>query len=471
MFKKEPPVNSLEANSQTGLSSKKNNLWLMLGGVLVVIMVLVSGFFIIYKQKNSNQNVAPTAPESRPQAAIPESNICNLEVVVIPPSPTPTGEINDVICAGAKITPKPAIDGQLVTYTGGTKQLKLEGGAIRTHMRYLKDGKEKQFPDTEGKDRTTTASAELADKIHFANIISKEIDGIQRDCVFDTTPIWDERIKRPIKTGVWTWIDPETGKEKQAKIVENWRCVNSCYALTDVILPGATPTATPSATPTASPSATPTATPTGTLTPTPTTIYSCNSDCTLDSQCQTANADYICSVEEGNKCRLASNPTSETCQPKEQTYSCNSSCETDAQCQTANVNYICSSEYGNVCRLASNPSANNCQPPVYATPTPVPGCNDICSTNADCTVANPNYFCFQTPDGTNRCRLDAYPNSDTCTAPQESVVVPPTQVAQQPTPQPTLPPQLPETGASDWFTWMKVGLATVGVGAALLLLL
>src|SRR3546814_10260851 len=33
------------------------------------------------------------------------------------------------------------------------------------------------------------------------------------------------------------------------------------------------------------------------------------------AQCQTVNSNYICSENEGNRCRLNDNPTSESCQP------------------------------------------------------------------------------------------------------------------------------------------------------------
>ena len=237
------------------------------------------------------------------------------------------------------------------------------------------------------------------------------------------------------------------------------------------------PTYTPTPIPTATPTQVP-GVPTNTLTPTPTTTYSCNADCTADSQCQAANANYVCASDYGNKCRLDTNRASTGCQPAANTYACNSSCTTTAQCQTVDSHYVCATDYGSKCRLSSNLTATNCQPAIYVTPTPALGCNDVCSSNADC--ANPDYICYQTPDGSNHCRLDNYPNSDNCTQPKQSVITPtPAQttqaIAQANTVtaqgQPTLPASLPVTGPADWANWLKAGLATMGIGAALLLLL
>lgn len=216
----------------------------------------------------------------------------------------------------------------------------------------------------------------------------------------------------------------------------------------------------PSPSPTPVPTATPN--PTTTPSPTPTTTYACGSPCTLDSQCQTANSAYICASEHGNTCRLDSNRASTSCQPQAGQYTCNSPCTTDAQCQTANSAYVCS---GNYCRLNSNRTATNCQPTVIVSPPPVVGCNQPCSTNADCS--NSAHICYTTADGSNRCRLDNYPNSDTCTTPNVIYTTP----TQTTVAQPQLPAELPKTGMEDWGKWLGAGLATLGIGALLLLLI
>ena len=190
----------------------------------------------------------------------------------------------------------------------------------------------------------------------------------------------------------------------------------------------------------------------------PEPTYECNSPCSDDSQCQTANAEYTCSVEDGNVCRLDSNRADDMCQPKPLTYSCNSSCETDTECQTANENYICQPDE-KLCRLVSNPDESNCTNPVAPSPSPAIGCNEECSTNADCS--NSNHICYTTPEGTNLCRLESYLNSSSCTEPVVQTIVV----------QPELPPELPQTGPTNWLNWIKTGFVTLGVGAILLLLL
>jgi len=245
--------------------------------------------------------------------------------------------------------------------------------------------------------------------------------------------------------------------------------------------------------------------PTATLTPTPTVTFACNSTCTTDADCQTVNAEYICSAEAGNKCRLDSNRDSTTCSARDNTYVCNSACQTTDQCKNGNSSYICSTTNGNVCRLASNEGASNCLPVNYEPADTLAGCNESCQSNSNCAYSN--YICYSTSSG-DVCRLDQYPNSSTCRPPAVvNAYVPPAQQvyipAQQivyvqqnpavysptlpefiPTPapradytpyvasdQPALPTELPQTGPADWSNWLKAGLVTLGLGAALLLLL
>jgi fimbrial isopeptide formation D2 family protein len=196
--------------------------------------------------------------------------------------------------------------------------------------------------------------------------------------------------------------------------------------------------------------------------------YQCNSTCTTDSQCVTANSGYVCSTDAGNKCRVASNQGSETCQGTTPEYSCNSSCENDTQCKTRDSNYVCApTSEGNRCRHKDYSTRASCDaPPSTATPTPTPaiGCNDRCTSNADCS--NPSHICYTTGDGSQLCRLDTNPASNTCSNPA-TPGTPTTPVATQP----NLPEELPQTGPEDWVNWLKAGLITLGVGAALLLLL
>ena len=64
----------------------------------------------------------------------------------------------------------------------------------------------------------------------------------------------------------------------------------------------------------------------------------------------------------------------------EPSYSCNSSCSTDAQCQTDHSSLRCvTTQNGQKCRLGTNPSATNCQPAVG------PACRSITMSTANGT--------------------------------------------------------------------------------------
>ncbi|MCA9369600.1 hypothetical protein KC686_00400 [Candidatus Woesebacteria bacterium] len=163
-----------------------------------------------------------------------------------------------------------------------------------------------------------------------------------------------------------------------------------------------------------SPSVSPSVSPSISPSPSPTPTYTCNSTCTGDSQCHSANASYVCYKEGSNTtgvCRMGNNPSNTSCQAAQGTYACNSTCSADAQCQTIGSGYIC---HEGACRMSAYPTQTNCQAPVVA----------------------------QQP------------------------------VYQTPTPaQPVLPEELPQTGAFDFSLVAKIGVATLALGAALLLLL
>jgi len=88
------------------------------------------------------------------------------------------------------------------------------------------------------------------------------------------------------------------------------------------------------------------------------------------------------------------------------------------------------------------------------------GCNQVCATNADCT--NSDHICFTDSSGVNRCRLESNPTNSSCQAAVTQTV---TQAPVE------LPQELPQSGPAEWLTWMKAGLAILGIGAALLLML
>lgn len=139
-------------------------------------------------------------------------------------------------------------------------------------------------------------------------------------------------------------------------------------------------------------------------------------------------------------------------------YTCNSNCDSDDQCTRIGSGYKCAStNEGKRCRLTANEGSTSCTQTSTPPPSGVPsiGCNDACSTNADCT--NPSHICYETTAG-GRCRLDSNVTSESCNNPVAAT-------------QPTLPEELPQTGPVEWVNWLKAGLVTLGIGAILLLLL
>ena len=218
--------------------------------------------------------------------------------------------------------------------------------------------------------------------------------------------------------------------------------------------PSVSPSPSPSVSPSPSPSVSPSPSPSVSPSPSPSPpTYACDSSCETNAQCESANADYICSTDYGDKCRLDSNPASAECQVKENEYACDSGCETNEQCESASSNYIC---YQNNCRLDSNPSASNCQPVEYK--PPVIGCNDSCVNNGDCS--NSEQICYN-----NACRLATNPSSSTCSEAQTVTYQAPKGE------QPSLPAELPQSGSNAILDWLKAGLGVLGIGAVLLLLL
>ena len=108
--------------------------------------------------------------------------------------------------------------------------------------------------------------------------------------------------------------------------------------------------------------------------------------------------------------------------------------------------------------MGNNPSNTSCQAAqgTYA-------CNSTCSADAQCQTIGSGYICHE-----GACRMSAYPTQTNCQAP----VVAQQPVYQTPTPaQPVLPEELPQTGAFDFSLVAKIGVATLALGAALLLLL
>lgn len=116
--------------------------------------------------------------------------------------------------------------------------------------------------------------------------------------------------------------------------------------------------------------------------------YSCNSSCTNNSQCTGVNAGYTCDTT-SNKCRLATNPTSNTCQPPV-ALTCNSACTTNTECSSVNSGWSCDTT-SNKCRLTANPTSNTCQPAV------IPGepmCKDVAILDSQNNELDPSTDAF-----------------------------------------------------------------------------
>ncbi len=208
-----------------------------------------------------------------------------------------------------------------------------------------------------------------------------------------------------------------------------------------------------------------------------TTSNACGESCTADSQCPTNHtcSDNVCVLNqclddaascESDKCTPKTTPTPTpgitptpgvTPTPT-MTKVCNDTCSTNAECPS---NHTCSSGrcvYDSCLISGATCDSTNC---VLVNPTPTPaapiGCNDTCVNNADCN--NSSYICWN-----GRCRLDSNVNSATCTA---------ATIAGNPAPaqQPTLPEQLPQTGLNDGLKILGIGIGTVLLGIASMLII
>jgi hypothetical protein len=198
--------------------------------------------------------------------------------------------------------------------------------------------------------------------------------------------------------------------------------------------------------------------PTPEITPTPIVDAYCGEYCDSNTDC--VQDDQTCYNDE---CRLATNPTSATCEPEivepsptpETVAYCGDYCSSNSDCIQGDQ--IC---YFNECRLADYPDRNDCTAPeqvvtttTYVEPTPTVGCNENCLTNRDCS--NNDQICYE-----GSCRLGSYPASTSCTVPTTPI---------NPS-QPKMPEELPQSGSDDLINWIKAGIGILGAGALLLLL-
>ncbi|MCB9800968.1 MAG: hypothetical protein H6773_02195 [Pseudomonadales bacterium] len=461
------------SNMRPKKSTLKPKYILALLAVFLFVIVGAAGIFVAQRQQQVAGPVAPNAPESKPKASLATERSCTLSFIVPEPSPTPSPSPSPVPSEKAQCESKETFYESTITTSQDAVAQKIDpttpiplGALIEYRITVSAKG-------------TTTGDVRVIDTLPDA------VEYVE-DAQANSDWIIDEKGRLTINLGVLgQGSQILTIVAKVVKVTDGMsgsalRFTNSALVITEPKTPSGplysseckvtnllvepTPTPTPTPTPSASPSPTPTPTPTPSASPSPTPIaYTCLSPCETDEQCQTGNASHFCSSDFSNTCRLYSNPSDENCAPAPETYACNSDCTTNSQCYTANPNYICSS---GKCRLAENVSATNCLPVGYIPPAPAVGCNEICETNADCDQTN--HVCITVSTGENRCRHQDYVNSTTCSAPPATQTVYVTSVAQV---QPELPQELPQTGAFDLANWLKAGLVTLGLGAALLLLL
>lgn len=484
----QPTVHSSNSGKPMGRKSNKTKYAMAIAAVFLFVIVGAAGIFIAQRQRQVEGPVAPTAPSSRPQAASDAIETCTLTFDVPEPSPSPSPSPSPVPEDKAECISKETFYASATT----SATTRNRAGAVATASQLLPrdpipTGTVIEYRITVGTEGTTTGEVTvvdtLPDAVEFlpdaeANTPGWEVDGDGR-LVMNMGVLEEGTYELVIVVKVIKETDGMSGSALQftnSVVVSTEPLTPSgpvyaseCSVKNTLPEPTPTPSPSPSPTPSPTPSASPRPTPSPTPSPTPgvspspTPItYTCGSSCETDEQCHTGNAGHFCSEEHNNTCRLYSNPSSDSCTPQVDQYACNSNCTTNEQCYTANPNYVCSA---GKCRLGENTSATNCLPVAYVPPAPAVGCNELCATNADCSQTD--HVCVTTSTGENRCRHQDYVNSSTCSAPPATQTVY-TTVAQT---QPVLPQELPQTGAFNWANWLKAGLVTLGLGAALLLLL
>lgn len=144
-----------------------------------------------------------------------------------------------------------------------------------------------------------------------------------------------------------------------------------------------------------------TPTPALTLTPTP-KPKSCNQNCSTNNEC--ANNLMCYKISNDQRCRLASNPTSDSCQgvaDQGLDFTCNHYCANTGECADG------LSCWYNRCRQPDNVSSESCQPPTAQIQERIAtSCNQTCSSNKNCAV---NMRCYN-----GVCRLATHPNNSHC---------------------------------------------------------
>ncbi|HEX9817419.1 MAG TPA: hypothetical protein VGA89_00795 [Patescibacteria group bacterium] len=158
----------------------------------------------------------------------------------------------------------------------------------------------------------------------------------------------------------------------------------------------------------------------------------------------------------------------------------NDECEGSLVCITADDNegYCAVAAYEEAC--AENPSVDTCCLEPTPTPTPTPeiiACGETdCQNNFDCEAS---LICITADNGNNYCGepefkvacADNPSQVNCCEEPETSITPTPTPTPATTSGQPDFPEELPVAGPQDWLRYLQVGLATLGMGALLLLLL
>lgn len=211
----------------------------------------------------------------------------------------------------------------------------------------------------------------------------------------------------------------------------------------------------------------------------------CNARCFADADCMDVNPNWRCwgpGPVDQNRCRLYTNPTSETCTPPVISV-------TPSPTPTATLTPTPTPTLppGVTPTVTPTPTPTDVPPTPTEGPTPentptnppgvtvnptTPGttttytivttvrCNDVCSRNSDCS--NTSHICYN-----GRCRLDANPDDATCHLPSGAT----TMVVNELPRQPDAPRELIKSGPADWGNYLKIGLGALGAGSLLLLFL
>lgn len=138
------------------------------------------------------------------------------------------------------------------------------------------------------------------------------------------------------------------------------------------------------------------------VSPTPEPPKPCNESCDDHGDC--ANNLMCYTIDDEQRCRLASNPTSDTCQSipdQGLDFPCNHYCANTGECDS---DLTC---WYNRCRHPDNVSNESCQPPTAQIQAQIEAnCNQVCSSNKNCAI---NMRCYN-----GVCRLATHPNNSRC---------------------------------------------------------